>query len=889
MISSDYFAVHFFSLLSMRSRRIGKRSWVALAAISINAYRLLGADLLNHSNQVFEKDGNTLSAVGFSSEPKLISGKIIEVPAKILKGGFEGAVSLEAQIDQNGKVEKCKINTGANKLLDSLVLAFAPQFLFSPAFEKGKSIHSAILLQIGFNRDSILENSKNAPAELEGILLDKNADKPINGAEVRLQFLDSTSDSDITIGFSRYVEMIGRIPVQRYDGGFLCAKTNGNGRFAFRLLPSGPVGLSIIMDGKIIGQLSERPRTGHGLFVNYFIEQSNRPPSFSDSFAMITVYGRQQEKSIVHLERQQVSTGLTHYLSKIILTQSTIRQIPEAASALLVRSASPFDNRYFIAGVPMLAPFHFGGSPHADIDGLMISTLNKINVRVDDNAGCAIDAGGALIEASPGFYRFADAKLRKRPEVAFDWNEIGMNAIVSIPTNKKERDYVQFGYTFGNDFGLKWLNLAYQNPNDSLGLGAPKVYRDYSLNAANTYGPLRFDSFVWLALDDYASQKIPWGTASVRVHPKNSETQSILVGGSRQYFRTGKRVGNNAFSNTVYLTNAELEGSIDSIVKSEIMNVNLDCRIERQQWHGSLTQRDPLGQNLSNYAHGEETGAHIHGYIWKDLGAFRASSNLLFSGILYGNSPDLLFDAGFSFLFDSPLFQGGLHVGRVTSRPDIRGLPDSLFRRKQLHSYIASLPLSFNSGIVAKISVQPYLRVQDNCPRMDPLKSIWDTSATTPVFAQGVDIDAQIQAFQWMALHGICNLLNTHRLTGSGDSIYEWNVPWTLRGGLHVTFFHQKAHLYLDYIASKGLPYFDFNEKRYCPIRNYSRFDISLQYRNPIVRHRYFTRYDAYFNITNTVDAINVRDYYWDSTMHRRPIFLGPILMDIGLRAGFRL
>jgi hypothetical protein len=543
--------------------------------------------------------------------------------------------------------------------------------------------------------------------------------------------------------------------------------------------------------------------------------------------------------------------------------------------------------------VPFLAPYHFGGTAlaYADIDGMMISALSDITVSIDRIAGRRLDASGALIEANPGIYRPADPKLIKRPELAVDYSTIGRDFLLSVPTAKQDNDYLQFGLTFGDDYSLKWL-YGFWKIDDSAAIdaGRPTAYTNLTLTGTESLGPLRFDCFSWLALDYYSTNlQVPWGMASVRVHPLDRNDESFLFGGSHQFFSKGKRVGNNAFLNRTYLSNGAIEGTFDSVVTG-IVDLRLDGRIDYQDWSGSIVQRDPAGSAVSYSANGKELGGSVHGYIRKDFGPIEASTDLLFSGISYGTSYDAVVDAGISFLLDLQHFQAELHAGRITSRPDIRGLPDTSFRRQKLHSYVASLPVFFRSGIIAKIGIQPYLRFQDKCPRMNPLLFIWDTAATTPLSAHGVDIEGALQPFRWLALHGTLNLSWAQRSgAGSPDSLYEWNIPWTARTGMHCSFLNQRLHLYFDYILTKGIPYYDFAAKKYIALPNYGRADISLQYRTPMQPHRFLTRYDAYFEAHNLFDEFNIRDYYWGPSMRRKAIILCPFDLDMGLRAGFRL
>jgi hypothetical protein len=138
------------------------------------------------------------------------------------------------------------------------------------------------------------------------------------------------------------------------------------------------------------------------------------------------------------------------------------------------------------------------------------------------------------------------------------------------------------------------------------------------------------------------------------------------------------------------------------------------------------------------------------------------------------------------------------------------------------------------------------------------------------------------------------NLANTRRQTSSGASLdYEWDLPWTIRTSLHLHTVSDHIHLYIDYIRSKGLPYYDFDNGGYEALPVYRSIDINVQVRANMPPQRYINRLDCYASLKNVQDLLfgtsNVRDYYWDSDGTRRSVNLGNGRMDIGTRFGFRL
>lgn len=171
---------------------------------------------------------------------------------------------------------------------------------------------------------------------------------------------------------------------------------------------------------------------------------------------------------------------------------------------------------------------------------------------------------------------------------------------------------------------------------------------------------------------------------------------------------------------------------------------------------------------------------------------------------------------------------------------------------------------------------------------MDPLYNIWDSSST-PLFARGVDINGEASILENLSFNSVINLEDAKRVGAPKGSIYEWNIPWSLRSGVHCSFLRKALHIYLDYVLTNGMPYFDFDGNAYRYLPTYTCTDLSVQFRTLVVKHRYLTRYDCYLSVRNLFNQLNVRDYYWDFSMGKMPIYLCPFYFDAGVRIGFRL
>lgn len=154
------------------------------------------------------ENSNTFMAAGFSAGPQIVSQSKIEFPIALLKKGIQGKILVELDIDNEGKVERCTIKEGLHPTLDSIVNRSMFSTVFSPAFEMGKAVASTVNLQLAFSADSLIKESDMSTPEFEGFVLDKDTKTPVNGAIINLEYTDTTSDTDLSNGFDKYMELI---------------------------------------------------------------------------------------------------------------------------------------------------------------------------------------------------------------------------------------------------------------------------------------------------------------------------------------------------------------------------------------------------------------------------------------------------------------------------------------------------------------------------------------------------------------------------------------------------------------------------------------------------------------------------------------------------------
>ena len=582
---------------------------------------------------------------------------------------------------------------------------------------------------------------------------------------------------------------------------------------------------------------------------------------------------------------------------------------------MLVRSGCPYDNVYIVAGVPMLAPFHFGGHPYADIDGLMISALSSVRVTINDIAAKRLDASGCIVEADPGKIRYDNGYPAKGFYLKGDVSMLGIDLLAAYSAKKKREDFIQVGYSISDDYSLKWNNdFYYSVSRGNQGVGIPLSYGNVTLAGSKSAGSLRATAFGWFAWDSYnvlkttdrETQQIrdslvnfgrgdkaffPWGMGSVKLSA-DSSNRSLTIGGAHQFFGAGKQINTTVLTTRSFLNNGEVTADFDTIIRAPCA-AKLTARMSHDEWNGFLSQQSNDSIDTLFHRHGTETGVHLNTSLIKQKGRFTIGIDLLASAIKYTDNAQLIGDAGASVTYEGDTYHAGIHFGRITSRPDVRGLPDSLFRMQLNRTYIASLPLFFRFGMVTKFGIEPYVRYCMNAPQLDPITHAWNPNRSTPVAAGGADFQCRIVPTPWAELTTALNLAEARRQNDADGSLaYEWNLPWTIRTGLHLHSKSDRVHFYIDYIRSKGLPYYDINNQVYAALPVYRSIDLNWQIRAFMRPQRFINKLDGYFTIKNLQDILivrNVRDYYWNANGKRQPIYLGYGRADIGARFGIRL
>lgn len=838
--------------------------------------------------------------------PVLVTNPLVELTPELLKKGIFGSVAVEVGIDTAGRTDTFTVAT-RSFLLDSLLSEALRKAQFVPAMEAGKTVAAIARFDVDLSPDSVVDKCMQGPPDFIGCVIDSAPYTLLPHARIRIHYVDTTGDSLLAGRFGEYLSLLCRVAKLEFDGTTITVVADSQGRFALKLFPAGTITLSIQAPGYETSRFTCKLTNKKP--VEKVFALTPIPDLPADTAYDITVHGHHiLTDTRVQIEEEERRIGITQNVSSLIQSKAEIRRVPEGPSMMLVRSGTPFDNTYVIAGVTMLAPFHFGGYPYADIDGLMISALKNVSVKVDGVAAKRIDASGCIIEAMPGRIGYDFVPAAKGVYVKGDASISGVDLLAAY-AQKDSHDYLQLGLTASQEYSLEYLKRFYTSVSDAnYGIGVPTTFANATLSGSKKLGGFTVDGFVWGAADVYDTLKninrvlqgsmmsgnaekfIPWGMASVRIL-SDASGRSLTMGGAHQYFGGGNQFGTVLYETRSELDNSEITLDFDTVRTSPGI-MTLKIRVNRDKWSGWMQEYNALDKGKVINRKGDEAGLHGNASFTKRYGLFAASLDMLGSAIRYEDDNQFMGDAGGSVIYEKEDFSAGVHMGRISSRPDIRGLPDADFRKKIGHTYIASFPLLVRNRTFTRLSIEPYYRYCTLLPQLDPVRKMWDPAGSTPLTALGIDLEGRGNPVSFAECYASLNLANAHRSNREKNTVqYEWSLPWTVRSGVHLFDKKERTHLYVNYIISSGLPYYDVKEQTYGELPRYRSLDLSFQYRT-LFYNSMLKRLDCYFGVKNIFDLYertNIRDYYWNSLGYRNAVYLGFGRIDLGLRFGVKL
>jgi len=604
---------------------------------------------------------------------------------------------------------------------------------------------------------------------------------------------------------------------------------------------------------------------------------------------------------------EQRISGLTDNINRILYLQPGVDRVPEAGSTILINGAGPYDNAYYVYGIPMFAPSHFTNHSFADRSGTIVSSLKSVGLATSNLSGRYPEATGGVVELKPEIYRPADTLLLRRPEFAVGVGSLDVDLQLSRPSRLRRGDFYEVSWKQAWPYNIAWLNgdhlIGVSTSDAQLGNGIPFAYGDVVASASNRSPKVHTRELLWFAYDSYMTgipcpvqPFLPWGCAALNVEVNDPDVfiQEGGVGATHQVVYEGKRVGSAIPLKTVSRTggSAFVRTGIRQIGRLAIRG---STRLDGLSWWGTCVERETNTHLRS--VRGNELVVSLQGEATHSIGALIYGLNLL--GVVAGTPVVGYVDPGVFLRLNWSKVGVEIDGGISSSRPDIRGLPQPEYRGTIDRTYGGSAALRLSPRPWTSLAALGCIRYSDSRPQMSDTATFlwWNPSGATPVLSRSINLQWDLRLKDVATLRVVQNLNKSRRELPAGAQVYEWDLPWSSKAMLGFKMFGGLGKLFVTGQVSSGLPYRKVHQASGVPVYDdryhraivYKRVDAKAQFGQPTHGHRYLTRYDAYVDVTNVFGWVNAREYYWDPDMAQHPILLQPRLVSLGLRLGFRL
>jgi TonB family protein len=262
-----------------------------------------------------------------------------DYPPEAEKAGLEGTVTLQLDIDKQGKVTRATVVDPAGHGFDESALAAAQKLDFEPGRRPdGTPFAARILYRYSFTLKKVEPPPDQAQAaeqkvtqKLRGLILTSEGDAPIPGARITISAPSDQKESQ---------------------------EATLLGGFTFNDLPAGTVTVTIEAPGYTPLTVEETLAKGESTEVKYRLVPKG------DGLEVV-IRGARPPREVVKrtLEQREISRipGTNGDALRSIQSLPGVARPPGLAGLLLVRGSGPQDTQTFIDGTPVPLIYHFGG------------------------------------------------------------------------------------------------------------------------------------------------------------------------------------------------------------------------------------------------------------------------------------------------------------------------------------------------------------------------------------------------------------------------------------------------------------------------------------------------------------------------------------------------
>lgn len=262
-------------------------------------------------------------------------------PEQAEKDGLEATVSLQLDIDKEGKVTKAVVIEPAGHGFDESAVAAAQELIFTPAKKAdGTPVAARILYRYSFALKT-KEPDAEAPAE----------QAPLSQSLAGQVLIAGGNTSEASIAGATVVARSSAGQEHRVT-------TDDGGRFAFGELAPGSYSVSISAAGYEPFDIVETLAEGEVIEVKYRLAYA------ADGLEVI-VRGERPPREVTKrtLQKREIERipGTNGDAIRSIENLPGVSRPPAIAGLLIVRGSAPQDTKTYIDGTPVPLIYHFGG------------------------------------------------------------------------------------------------------------------------------------------------------------------------------------------------------------------------------------------------------------------------------------------------------------------------------------------------------------------------------------------------------------------------------------------------------------------------------------------------------------------------------------------------
>ncbi len=377
---------------------------------------------------------NDATATALEQEPELKAFIKAGYPDSCIAKGIEGVVSFELLINENGKVDSCKIVKHLHPLLDSLAAKAVSAFVFSPGIAGGKPVPVSLIYAYRFTIDEIIDKAEEY-VNISGKVIEKGTRKPLSDAIISLAIGDTIAilaESDTikiktrsgVLPLQRYLEKIGSFKGQSLEGRNIITSTDSAGNFVLKSIPAGIAYLKIVATGCEPNYTDLEVNDSEEIKLKIYMDREA-----IDEYE-ITVYGKAEQKEITQrtLQAREAKRvpGFSGDAVKAVQALPGVARPIFGSTEIVLRGADWDDNKYYIDGVEIPYLWH------------TIGNNSVINSNIIDNVALYPSCFGVKYgDALGGVIEVETRKAKEDLHAIADMNLSYSSLVLDLPISKK--------------------------------------------------------------------------------------------------------------------------------------------------------------------------------------------------------------------------------------------------------------------------------------------------------------------------------------------------------------------------------------------------------------------------------------------------------------------